>query len=97
MTEDTNKATRRRVLEEFFSAGNLDLAPELFSPDLVQYHPDEPYKTHGPGGIRERITAWRIAFPDLSTSIEDLVAEMWDTWNVLAVMEPLGLAPAAAT
>lgn len=138
MTEESNKATTRRVFEEFFTAGNLDLAAELFSPDLVQHHPDEPYETRGPDGIRERITGWRTAFPDLSTSIEDLIAEgdrvairsmargtnsgefmgapatgeqiamewesiyrfedgkvteMWDAWNVLAVMEQLGLAP----
>lgn len=138
MTEESNKATARRVLEEFFTAGKLDLAAELFSPDLIQHHPDQPYETRGPDGIRERIAAWRTAFPDLSTSIEDLVAEgdrvalrsiargtntgefmgtpptgkqiavewesiyrfeggkvaeMWDAWNVLAVMEQLGLTP----
>jgi steroid delta-isomerase-like uncharacterized protein len=138
MTEESNKGTARRVLEEFFTAGNLDLATELFSPDLVQHHPDQPYETRGPEGVRVRIAAWRTAFPDLSTSIEDLVAEgervalrsvargtntgafmgmeptgrqiavewesiyrfeggkvaeMWDAWNVLAVMEQLGLAP----
>jgi steroid delta-isomerase-like uncharacterized protein len=138
MTEESNKATARRVLEEFFTAGKLDLAAELFSPDLIQRHPDQPYETRAPDGIRERIAAWRTAFPDLSTSIEDLVAdgdrvalrsivrgtntgefmgtpptgkqitvewesiyrfeggkvaEMWDAWNVLAVMEQLGLTP----
>lgn len=140
MSEESNRATARRVLEEFFTAGKLELAEELFTPDLVQHHPDEPYETRGPDGIRERITAWRTAFPDLNTSVEDLVAEgdrvairsiargtndgefagspatgkqialewesiyrfdggkvaeMWDAWNVLAVMEHLGLAPQA--
>lgn len=140
MSEESNKATTRRVFEEFFTAGKFDLAEELFGPGLVQHHPDEPYETRGPDGIRERMTAWRSAFPDLSTSIEDLiaegdrvalrsiargtnsgefagnpstgkqmavewesiyrfedgkVAEMWDAWNVLAVVEQLGLGEAA--
>lgn len=74
-SEERNKRVARRVLEEFFTAGKLELAEELFSPDLVQHHPDEPYETRGPDGIRARITAWRTAFPDLSTSVEDLVAD----------------------
>jgi predicted ester cyclase len=75
MTKQSNKATARRVLEEFFSAGNLELAAGAVQPNLVQHHPDEPYETRGPAGMRERIAAWRTAFPDLSSSIEDLVAE----------------------
>lgn len=135
---DANRRTVERVLLEFFTAGRSELAPELFTPGLVEHHPDPPHETRGHDGIRERISAWRAAFPDLSTSIEDLVAEgdrvalrsvargthlgefagtaptgraiavdwqsiyrfevgrvaeMWDAWNMLAVMEQLGLAP----
>jgi steroid delta-isomerase-like uncharacterized protein len=136
VSEESNKATTRRVLEDFFTAGKLDLAEELFAPGLVQHHPDAPYETRGPDGIRARITGWRTAFPDLSCSIEDMIAEgdrvalrsiargtntgefmgapatgkrievawesiyrfegdkvveMWDAWDILAVMGQLGL------
>lgn len=138
MSEERNRETARRVFEEFFTAGDLDLAEELFGPDLVQHHPDEPYETRGQDGIRERIRGYRTAFSDLSTPIEDLVAEgdrvairyvargtndgeimgmeptgkqialdaqaiyrfedgkvveIWDAWNVLTLMEQLGMAP----
>ncbi len=141
MSEE-NKSVARRVFEDFFTNGNLELAEELFGPELVQHHPDDPFETRGQQGIRERISAYRTAFPDLSTPIEDLfaegdrvairyvargkndgeimgteptgkevaieaqaiyrfeggkVVEIWDAWDVLSLMQQLGLAPQAGT
>lgn len=75
MSEEQNKATARRILEEFFTKGHFDSAAELFTPTLVQHHPDAPYETRGVDGITKRMTGWRTAFPDLSTSVEDMFAE----------------------
>ncbi|GGT67259.1 ester cyclase [Streptomyces purpureus] len=137
MSEVSNKETARRAFEDVFTRGDYAAIPEIFSSNLVQHHPDEPYETRGQEGIRARITAYRTAFPDLTTTVEDCfgegdrvairymvrgtnsgeimgmeptgksiaieaeaiyrfesgrVAEIWDAWNVLSLMQQLGLA-----
>jgi len=37
--QEENKAISRRVAEEIFNGGNLDLAEELYTPDYVLHDP----------------------------------------------------------
>jgi predicted SnoaL-like aldol condensation-catalyzing enzyme len=75
MSTEENKALARRVLEEMFNKGNLDLADEVFAPDYVDHDPAMPEDIRGPEGFKEYVSMFRTAFPDLHLEIEDQVAE----------------------
>jgi predicted ester cyclase len=70
-----NKRTVRRVFEEAFTGGLVDVVDECLAPDAVDRHPfgeDEPdFRTHLKGIIR----MLRGAMPDLHAEVDDLVAE----------------------
>ena len=74
MSGEENKALVRRVLEEFYNRGNLDIADELFAPNFVNHDPAVPMA--GDLEMLKQQTAARSAgFPDGMTTIEDLIAE----------------------
>jgi predicted ester cyclase len=70
-----NKALVRRLVEEGFSAGRLDVVDELVSPDVVTHNPIILDAPTGPDSIRGGIELIRQAFPDLEVEILDLIAE----------------------
>jgi steroid delta-isomerase-like uncharacterized protein len=79
-----NMAVSRRFFEDVCTAGNLDAIRELVTDDAVHRDRDaEEY--HGPEGVREWISGYRSAFPDLHVTIEkqvadgDQVATRWTT------------------
>ncbi len=76
MSEE-NKAILRRVNEEVFSQGNLDLVDELLSPDYVLHDPGLPGgELRGTDSFRQQwVSMFRNAFPDLQLSVEDQIAE----------------------
>ena len=74
MSEE-NKALSRRVIEEIFNAGNLDLADELIAQDHVHHDPAMPEEGHGPEHMKEFANMYRSAFPDVHIEIEDQIAE----------------------
>ncbi len=74
MSEE-NKAVVRREMEELFNhTGNLDAVEEIIGPDYVSYEPTSG-ETRGIEGARQFAATYREAFPDLQTTIEDMVAE----------------------
>ena len=75
MSTEENKALARRVLEEMFNKGNLDLADEVFAPDYVDHDPAMPEDIRGPERFKEYVSMFRTAFPDTNIEIEDQVAE----------------------
>jgi steroid delta-isomerase-like uncharacterized protein len=68
-----NKALVRRYWDEVVNPGNLDLIDALFAPDYVLHTPDGDVP--GRDGIRQQLTAFRAAFPDLRAEVADEVAE----------------------
>ena len=62
----------RRFVEEVINNGNFSVLGELIQPNYVYRSPDQ--ELHGPEGIRDLFTAYRVAFPDLNVTIDDLVA-----------------------
>jgi steroid delta-isomerase-like uncharacterized protein len=74
---EENKAILRRVTDEVFSQGNLDLVDELFAADYVLHDPGIPGgELRGPEDFKQRwVSMFRTAFPDLRLSVEDQVAE----------------------
>ena len=75
MSAEENKALARRVIEEMFNNGNLDVADELIAPNYVDHDPAIPDDIHGPEGFKKYVSAYRSAFPDLHIQIEDQIAE----------------------
>jgi predicted ester cyclase len=72
---EENKTLSRRVLEEVFSAGNLDVVDEIFSEDHVHHDPAMPEEGHGRERIKEFASMYRSAFPDMHIEIADQIAE----------------------
>jgi predicted ester cyclase len=62
----------RRLIEEGFNQGNLDVADELISPDLVEHQNFGPNHAAGAEGVKSVIASLRRAFPDFKLSIDDL-------------------------
>jgi steroid delta-isomerase-like uncharacterized protein len=76
MSEE-NKAILRRVTDEVFGQGNLDLVDELFAADYVLHDPGIPGgELRGPEDFKQRwVSMFRTAYPDLQLSVEDQIAE----------------------
>ena len=83
MAGEDPKAVVRRELEELYGAGNLEVADEIVAADFVGYDPALPEPIRGPAGVKDAVTGYRTAFPDLRLTIEaqfsegDLVATRW--------------------
>jgi steroid delta-isomerase-like uncharacterized protein len=71
--EEENKAIHRRVYEEIWNKGNLEILNEFFDSNYVLH--STRGDTNGTEGLKQAITMFRTAFPDLHCTIEDMVAE----------------------
>jgi steroid delta-isomerase-like uncharacterized protein len=74
VTVDTNKNIVQRWINEAWGGVNLDLADELVTANYVFRAPGLP-DARGPDGIKGLIGMFRTAFPDLSNTIEEQIAE----------------------
>jgi predicted ester cyclase len=76
MSVEGNKATVRRFMEESFGEGKPELVDDLLDSDFVRY---DPYikagEVRGTQTVKDNIVWFRNAFPDLSCTIEEQVAE----------------------
>jgi predicted ester cyclase len=70
---DHNKGLVRRVFEEGFTQGNAGVFDEVLAPNYVNH--DFPMPVPGREGLKQVLSLFRAAFPDLRVSIEDEVAE----------------------
>lgn len=74
MSEE-NKAIVRRLVDELWTKGSLSLADELFADNYSHHDPSTPDFGLGPEAEKKRVALYRVAFPDLQFTIEDMVAE----------------------
>ena len=76
MSAEENKEKVRRLLEESLGGGKPELVDELLNSDFVRY---DPYiaagEVRGAQTVKENIVWFRNAFPDLSCTVEEQVAE----------------------
>lgn len=72
-----NKLIGRRVLVEMWGEGKLELADELYAPDYIDHvgRGPEASRVVGPEGIKQAVTLFRTAFPDLAYTVEAQMAE----------------------
>jgi steroid delta-isomerase-like uncharacterized protein len=71
---ESNKALVRRLCEEAISKGNFGVLDETLAPDYVYREPTVGEKK-GKNGLRELVTMYRTAFPDLKMTIDEQIAE----------------------
>jgi predicted ester cyclase len=74
MDVDRNKQNIRRVFEEAFSLGRLEVVDECIAPDGIDRHAFEPGEDF-PAHLKGTITMLRAAFPDLTMTVADIVGE----------------------
>lgn len=76
MSMEENKATVRRFMEEAFGGGKPGLVDELLDSDFVRYDPYiEAGEVRGTQTVKDNIVWFRNAFPDLTCTVEEQVAE----------------------
>lgn len=137
---DENKNITRKLMEECWNKGRLDLVDEIMSPRCRFHDPVFPSLTEGAENYKHHVQTCREGFPDLNFKIEDTIAERnevvqhwsargkhrgtflsmpatnktatvsgtsiyriengkiaeaWSDWNLLSLMEQLGLAAPA--
>lgn len=93
---ERNKVVVRRLYDEVFSQGRLDLADQLVHPECRDLH--DPQDRRGPARVKEIATMLRAAFPDQRWEIERLVAEedrvaMYCTWTATQEGTFMGIPP----
>lgn len=70
--ESRNTANERRIYDEIWNKGNFAVLEELVAPDYVDH--DSMVRTPGREGLRQEVTRFRNAFPDLHFTIDDIVS-----------------------
>src|SRR3712207_4898393 len=73
-TEEENKATFRRYIEEVWNQGNLELVEEIFD-RYISHQPDGSVLERGPEDVKRFVSEFRAAFPDLRINIDEQIAE----------------------
>ncbi len=73
MSTEENKALARRVYEETMNQRNLAVLDEFYVPDFV-YH-GTSRTIQGVEALKQALSLYFSAFPDLRLTMEDLIAE----------------------
>lgn len=71
---EQNKTMTRRFYEDVFNKKNLSTIDELCAPGLVDHNP-LPGQAPGAKGVKDWFQMFVQAFPDLTVTIHDMVAE----------------------
>ena len=75
MSTEENKANARRLIEEAWSQGNLDVLDELMHPAYAGHHSQVPNRQPSLDLYKQFIVRTRTALPDFHATVEDQVAE----------------------
>lgn len=70
----TNDAVVRRLYDQIWSIGNLDVVDQICAPNMICHDIDSAADIHGTQEYKELAATYRSAFPDLKTNLEDLIA-----------------------
>ena len=71
----------RRLIDEGFSSGRLEVCDELVADEIVEHQDFGPDHAAGPEGVKAVISSLRRAFPDFRLTIEDLVVADDTVWT----------------
>jgi predicted ester cyclase len=71
----------RRLIDEGFSQGHLDVCDELIADEIVEHQDYGPGHAPGAAGVKAVVTSLRRAFSDFRLEIEDLVVAGDTVWT----------------
>lgn len=71
---EQNKALVRRIVDEVWNRGNLEVVDETFAADYTEHNP-RPGQELGIEGYKGGVSMMRAAFRDLVLDVQDIVAE----------------------
>jgi len=71
---EQNKAIARRWAQVWAPSG-LGIVDELAAPDLMVAYPVLPEPLRGPAAFKVRLTQFYVGIPDVTVSVEDVIAE----------------------
>ena len=74
MSAEESKAIMRRFWDAW-EQGNVDLLDELLAPEYINHTLAAPDLPPGPEGVKEVVSMFHSAMPDLRVVIEDMIAE----------------------
>jgi predicted ester cyclase len=74
------EALVRRLIEEGFNQGNLDVADELISPAMIEHQNFGPNHAPGADGVKAVIASLRRAFSDFHLAIDDITVDDDTVW-----------------
>ena len=74
----TNEQIYRRLIDEVFNQGHLEVADELVAPEAVEHQVSG--MGDGPEGVKRTASSLRRAFPDFTLTIDDLVEDGDKVW-----------------
>jgi hypothetical protein len=78
----SNEQLVRRVIDEGFSRGRLEVIDELPAPDAIEHQPRGLGRAqNGPEGAKAVIGGLRASFPDPHDTIEDLATDGDKVWG----------------
>ena len=75
MSAEETKEVARRINDEVWNQGNLDVIDELIADYAVISIVGAPQEIRGPAGFREFVTMYRTAFPDLRITVDEQIGE----------------------
>lgn len=70
----------RRLIDEGFTRGRLEVADELVGDHVIEHQDFGPEHADGPEGVKAVISSLRRAFSDFELAIEDLVVDGDTVW-----------------
>jgi steroid delta-isomerase-like uncharacterized protein len=73
---DLSEASRR-LLEDTFNDGRIELIDQLVAPDAVNHDPATPAQMRelrGPEVFKATVSMYRAAFPDVRITVDDVIA-----------------------
>ena len=72
---DQNKDLARRFYEEVVNTGELDRVEEFCAQDFVDHEEGPPGTPDGIEGVKAFVKMFRDGFPDMRTSLEDVLED----------------------
>jgi steroid delta-isomerase-like uncharacterized protein len=97
MSIEENKAIVRRMTEEFYNQGNVDLADHFFADTYLHHDPASP-QVRNRDDLKQVLRSFLAGCPDLHITIDELLAEgdtvtkRW-TYHATHTGDLSGLAP----
>jgi steroid delta-isomerase-like uncharacterized protein len=75
------EAVLRRLIDEGFSQGRLDVADDLIADDLVEHQNYGPGHAPGAEGVKAVITSLRRAFSDFRLTVQEVTTDGDVVWS----------------